>query len=211
MKKFLIFILTAALVVALCMAVLVAAEAAEPVGNSDKLTARQVEVHAAAELLRELGVAEDDPAIAALQEEWWRCEVRLHPLYTEEEVVMMAKVLWGEAGGVKSVTEQACVAWTVCNHVDEPSLCVRSIKAALITPGRFYGYRSGNPVTEELLWLARDVLERWTMERLGYTGPGRVLPSDYIYFSGDGQHNYFRNAYRGGVTWDYSLPSPYES
>lgn len=85
MKKLLIFILTAALVVALCMAVLVAAEAAGteeragvgtgPYGvDEEELSERQEEVHAAAELLRELGVAEDDPAIKALQDEWWRCQ-----------------------------------------------------------------------------------------------------------------------------------------
>ncbi len=43
-------------------------------GFDDELTARQEEVHAAAELLRELGVAEEDAAIKALSVEWWRCE-----------------------------------------------------------------------------------------------------------------------------------------
>lgn len=45
----------------------------------------------------------------------------------------------------------------------------------------------------------------------GETDTGRVLPSDYLWFSGDGKHNYFRNAYKGGETWDWSLPSPYET
>lgn len=40
---------------------------------------------------------------------------------------------------------------------------------------------------------------------------GRVLPPDYLYFSGDGKRNHFRNEYDGGQTWDWSLPSPYES
>ena len=40
---------------------------------------------------------------------------------------------------------------------------------------------------------------------------GRVLPADYLWFSGDGKRNHFRNAYRGGDRWDWSLPSPYES
>ena len=177
-------------------------------GDGSALRARQDEVHAAAELLRALGIPEDDPAILALQEEWWRCQARLYPCFTEDEVVMLAKTIYGEAGSVKSLTEQACVAWTVCNHVDEPTLRVSSIKEALLKPNRFY-YRSWFPATQELLWLARDVLERWNMEKLGYAGPGRVLPSDYLYYSGDGKHNYFRNAYRGGARWDYSLPSPY--
>lgn len=42
-------------------------------------------------------------------------------------------------------------------------------------------------------------------------GEARGVPSDYLWFSGDGKHNYFRNAYKGGETWDWSLPSPYET
>lgn len=37
------------------------------------------------------------------------------------------------------------------------------------------------------------------------------LPVFEVTFSGDGKHNYFRNAYKGGETWDWSLPSPYET
>ena len=48
-------------------------------------------------------------------------------------------------------------------------------------------------------------------KKMGETNTGRVLPSDYLWFSGDGKHNYFRNAYKGGETWDWSLPSPYET
>ncbi len=71
MKKIIAYILAAAVVVALVMAGRTTAMA----GFDDtELTARQVEVHEAAELLRELGVNENDPAITALQEEWWRCD-----------------------------------------------------------------------------------------------------------------------------------------
>lgn len=203
-KKIFSFLLT----LFLSAALLAPVSAGTQAGNVSALRARQDEVHAAAELLRALGIPEDDPAILALQEEWWRCQARLRPCFTEEEVTMVAKTIWGEARGVGSLTEQACVAWTVCNHVDEPTMCAASIKEALLKPNRFY-YRTSFPATRELLWLARDVLERWNMEKLGYAGPGRVLPSDYLYYSGDGKHNYFRNAYRGGSRWDYSLPSPY--
>lgn len=209
MKKIVTYVLCAIAVIAV-VAALIAGSAGANREEDNVYRARQKEVHAAAELLRELGVPEDSEAIQALSEEWWRCEARLHPCFAEDEVVMLAKTIWGEARGVGSVTEQACVAWTVCNHVDEPSMRVDSIKEALTKPGRFY-YKSSFPATEDLLWLARDVLERWNMEKLGYKGSGRVLPTDYLYYSGDGKHNYFRNAYRGGTRWDYSLPSPYES
>lgn len=69
----------------------------------------------------------------------------------------------------------------------------------------------GNPIDDEIKALCEDVLTRWYAEKDGETDTGRVLPSDYLWFSGDGKHNYFRNAYKGGETWDWSLPSPYET
>lgn len=41
-------------------------------------------------------------------------------------------------------------------------------------------------------------------------GVGRVLPKEYLYFSGDGIRNTFRTQYKGGTRWNWSLPSPYE-
>jgi len=41
-------------------------------------------------------------------------------------------------------------------------------------------------------------LTRWYAEREGQVEVGRVLPADYLWFSGDGERNHFRNAYRGG-------------
>lgn len=177
--------------------------------SEGRLMARQEEVHAAAELLRELGVSEDSDGIKALQEEWWRCQARLYPRYTEEEVVMLAKLMWGEARSIESKTEVACVGWTVCNRVDDQPEPV-TVRYVITVPNRFC-YSESFPVREDLLGLARDVLERWTMESLGCPCAGRVLPSDYRWFVGRDGHNRFRNAYKGGEQWDYALPSPYES
>lgn len=38
--------------------------------------------------------------------------------WTDEELVVLAKMLWGEARGVKSVTEQAACVWCALNRVD---------------------------------------------------------------------------------------------
>jgi len=38
--------------------------------------------------------------------------------YTLEEVEMVAKVIYNESRGIPSVTEKACIAWTICNRVD---------------------------------------------------------------------------------------------
>lgn len=205
MKRIIAYILAAVITAALVLAGAFAARAAGP----EELLARQEEVHAAAELLRSLGVKEDSEAILALQEEWWRCEARLLPRYTEAEVVMLAKLMWGEAGGIDSVTEVACIGWVVCNRVDDRPEPV-TVASVLTSPGAFY-YRDWMPVRDDLYALARDVLERWTMESLGCKRAGRVLPADYRWYAGDGKHNYFRNAYKGGDRWGYELESPYES
>ncbi len=207
MRKFIAYILAAVITAALVLAGAVAARAAGP--DREALLARQEEVHAAAELLRELGVKEDSEGIRALQEEWWRCEARLRPRYTEAEVVMLAKLMWGEAGGIESRTEVACIGWVVCNRVDDQPEPV-TVASVLTSPGAFY-YRDWMPVRDDLYALARDVLERWTMESLGCKRPGRVLPADYRWYAGDGKHNWFRNAYKGGDRWGYELESPYES
>lgn len=129
----------------------------------------------------------------------------------EEEVEMLAKTIWGEARGVKSTTEKAAVAWCILNRVDsEGYACGGDIEHVLTFPGQFAGYNESNPVTDEFKKIAADVLTRWAAEKAGIEGAGRVLPKQYIYFTGDGKHNHFTDEWMGGSTWDWSLPSPYE-
>lgn len=136
-----------------------------------------------------------------------KTEVPSQP-WTDEEVIVLTKMLWGEAGSVPSDTEKAAVVWCALNHVDAG---YGDIITAVTIPGHFVGYRENNPVDADLKSLCEDVLSRWYAEKDGKTDVGRVLPKDYIYFSGDGTRNYFRNTYEGGDRWDWSLPSPYES
>lgn len=150
-------------------------------------------------------IKENDVASAGIEEE---TEIMY---YTEEEVVMMAKLLYRECGGIPSDTEKACVAWCVCNRVDSDEFDGDTITYVMTAPNQF-AYVSDTPVRDDLYDLALDVLSRWNAERNGEVSVGRVLPKDYTYFHGDGTHNHFRNAYKGNYsTWDYSLPSPYES
>lgn len=128
--------------------------------------------------------------------------------WIDEEVIVLAKMLWGEARGVSSDTEKAACVWCVLNRVDQG---YGDITAVVTAPYQFVGYREGNPVDDELITLCIDVLTRWYAERESQVEVGRVLPANYLWFSGDGERNHFRNAYRGGDRWDWSLPSPYES
>lgn len=125
-----------------------------------------------------------------------------------EAAVVLAKTVFGEAGGC-SRTQQAAVVWCVLNRVDSPDY-PDDIVAAATAEGQFHGYRPDNPVDPEILAICEDVLARWELEKLGVGSAGRVLPPEYLFFEGDGKVNHFRTAYKSGVEWDWSLPSPYE-
>lgn len=126
----------------------------------------------------------------------------------EEEIVMLAKVVYREAGGIKEISHQAAVIWCVLNRVDGEF--GDSLKAVITYPGAF-AWRENTPVEERFVALAEDVIIRWLLEKEGYEDVGRTLPSDYYFFGGDGKYNYFRKEYRCAERWDWSLPTPYES
>ena len=121
---------------------------------------------------------------------------------------MLAKMLWGEARGVASTMEQAACVWCVLNRVDND---LGTVTEVITERNQFVGYRESNPIDDGLLALCEDVLARWYAEKDGHADAGRVLPQDYMWFSGDGERNHFRNAYKGGARWDWSLPNPYEN
>lgn len=131
------------------------------------------------------------------------------PIWTEEEVSYLTKAVFGEAGGIPSLTEQSAVVWCILNWCDRDG---ESIIYEVTYPNRFQGYRASNPEPEYLRELVIDVLTRWQREKEGETDVGRTLPSNYYFFNGDGKHNHFRTEWKAPyVTWDWSLPSPYES
>lgn len=124
------------------------------------------------------------------------------------DVEMLARLTWGEARGC-TTTEQAAVMWCVLNRVDsEDPLFPDTIQEVITQKNQFHGYNINNPIWPELEDLARDVLMRWLTNE-----EGRVLPLEYCWFSGDGSHNYFRDAYwlNKANIWDWSLESPYEN
>ena len=84
-----------------------------------------------------------------------------------------------------------------------------SIQEVVTQPHQFAGYRVGNPIDSGILALVQDVLARWSIEQSCLAGVGRVLPSSYLFFSGNGQENIFREQYASRSHRDWSLPSPY--
>lgn len=130
-------------------------------------------------------------------------------LYTEADVDMLARLIYTEARGVQSKTEQAAVVWVVLNRLGNPNRGHKTIAEVVTAPYQF-AYMAEAPVLPEFKELACDVLERWQAEKNGAADVGRVLPREYQYFEGDGERNWFSKEWRSAEYWGWSLPSPYE-
>lgn len=124
----------------------------------------------------------------------------------QSDVELIAKTVYGEARGC-SVMEQSAVIWCILNRVDAG---YGTIKEVITAPYQFAGYNSKHPVKPVFEELARDVLIRWQIEKHCLGNVGRTLPSNYLFFHGDGKHNYFRNAYDGDYDiWEWEFFNPY--
>lgn len=132
--------------------------------------------------------------------------------YSEEDIVNMAKMCYGEsmnlpilstAYGDRSATYQSAEAmYAVLNRVDAG---YGSISTCIKAKRQFVGYKSSNPVTDELYDLAKLVIEDWSTGEEKY----RVLPSEFLYFYGDGRHNHFTTKSGGGIKYDHAIPDPF--
>lgn len=154
---------------------------------------RLAEMEAAAE--REERLAEMEAAAER--------EAQIEAYFTEDDVVMMAQLIDIEAGAVYPLYRRAAVGWTVVNRVDgnrwEPS----TISGIITQPGQ-YAWYAGRSYSQENYNIARDVLTRWATEKVdGVTDPGRVLSENFDSFYGDGNQNYFYDAY--GNYWDFGI------
>lgn len=191
----------------------------------ENLNTQQKVAHQIAELARSINLSEEHSIITSAQDIWWNAQENIKSgnyenskpkyikYYTNNDVLMLAKVAFCESRGIKSKTEIACIMWTILNRFDTGKYG-NSIAAVIKMPHQF-AYRNSAPTVSDygydLKTLAEDVLSRWNREKNGETNVGRVLPKSYMWYGGNGVHNYFRNAYSGGTRWNYSLESPYES
>ena len=112
--------------------------------------------------------------------------------FTEDDVAEVAKMLWGEARGCTRDNQIKC-AWIVCNRVDDECF-PDTILGVLEQPSQFHGYDPSYPVTDELYSIAFDVLTRWSYEKQGIP-VRRELPESFLWFTGNGVENIFREVY----------------
>ena len=112
--------------------------------------------------------------------------------FTEADVIALAQMLYGEARGCTVDNQMKCV-WCVLNRVDDARF-PDTIQGVLSQPSQFHGYSPDFPVWDELKEVARDVLTRWSLEKQGVIVE-RELPNTYLWFTGDGTTNWFREVY----------------
>lgn len=120
------------------------------------------------------------------------------PIPDNADVEMLAKLIWGEARSVPTQSEKAAVVWCVLNRVDDPRW-PDTVSEVVLQQGQFYGYSPDYPVTEEHEKIAFKVLQSW----LSGDDTTRVLPRQYVFFTGDGEHNWFRSEFEGDAICDF--------
>lgn len=114
----------------------------------------------------------------------------------DDLVETAALLAWGEYSG-SDYAQRTAPIWCACNRADAWGLTLEEVMHS----DAFHGLLTEREVPEEWYDLARETLARWELEKLGYIDVGRTLPSEYLYFSGDGNYNTYRTEYIGGVEY----------
>jgi hypothetical protein len=115
------------------------------------------------------------------------------PPFTDDDIEMLAKMVFGEARGC-TPEEQSLVVWTVLQRVDAPDW-QNTIREVVTARRQFVGYRESHPVDPDIYALCAAELAYW---REGGEPPTHEIyaPSTpYYFFDGDGRNNWFREEY----------------
>ena len=130
---------------------------------------------------------------------------------TEDQAVVLARIINIYAHGVASQTAQAGVGWAVMNSVDASGK-----GASVCTVAGNFRYDYNGNITDDfgrsLLPLARDIIFRWKAGRAGIGSNGRVVPGGYCYVVSTGNNIAITTAPNGGGgIWNFSYRTPYGS
>ena len=110
--------------------------------------------------------------------------------FTEHDVILIAKTIYGEAGSDWiSYEEKACVAWVILNRVDDPRW-PNTVEEVVTAENQFHGYSEYHAITYECYGVAKDVLIRWSLEKMGYCVKRELAPTMTAFY-GDGHANHF--------------------
>lgn len=114
----------------------------------------------------------------------------------DELVAEAALLAWGEYSG-SDYAQRTAPIWCACNRADAWGMTLDEVMHS----DAFHGLLTEREVPEEWYDVARETLARWELEKMGYIDVGRTLPSEYLYFSGNGTVNIYRTEYIGGVEY----------
>lgn len=114
----------------------------------------------------------------------------------DDLVETAALLAWGEYSG-SDYAQRTAPIWCACNRADAWGQSLEEVMHS----DAFHGLLTEREVPAEWYDLARETLARWELEKAGYIDVGRTLPSEYLYFSGDGTLNVYRTQYVGGMTY----------
>lgn len=114
----------------------------------------------------------------------------------DDLVETAALLAWGEYSG-SDYAQRTAPIWCACNRADAWGQSLEEVMHSTA----FHGLLTEREVPAEWYDLARETLARWELEKLGYIDVGRTLPSEYLYFSGNGAVNVYRTEYIGGVEY----------
>lgn len=114
----------------------------------------------------------------------------------DELVAEAALLAWGEYSG-SDYAQRTAPIWCACNRADAWGLTLDEVMHS----DAFHGLLTEREVPAEWYDLARETLARWELEKMGYIDVGRTLPSEYLYFSGNGKYNTYRTEYIGGAEY----------
>ena len=118
-------------------------------------------------------------------------EMQVAKRYTEAEVDMVCQVVWGEARGC-SAEEWALVVGCICNRADAYE---QSIAEVVTAPYQFHGYDQSHPIDPSIKAVVVQTMEVWNSGGDAPVYPPYATTSEYLYFYGDGSHNWFREEY----------------
>lgn len=114
----------------------------------------------------------------------------------DELVAEAALLAWGEYSG-SDYAQRTAPIWCACNRADAWGQTLEEVMHS----DAFHGLLTEREVPAEWYDLARETLARWELEKMGYIDVGRTLPSEYLYFGGNGIVNVYRTEYIGGVEY----------
>lgn len=188
-------------------------------------TPTQTKVNEIANMARSIGLSEDNPIIKESSRIWWEEQDRVISEAAEQaskeaelqaflnehysDAVAMAGTMYAEARGLDK-REMSMICWTILNRWDSGRFG-STLHSVIWAKSQFaHSNRKVADNGADLVWLAQDVLTRYWKEKNGGQNVGRTLPKGYLFYYGDGRHNYFRVTNSGRGAYNFGLWNPYQ-